>query len=337
MPERTCAKCGKKGNFERLCKECWLTEHSLLESFKSLDAEVCARCDRLHLGNKWVASPNIGASFETIFKRNAHETQGVQMKALDLDAELPDHTKNEGVTVKGELHVSVTAHVNEVRGELTQDYDIPVMLVYTVCRFCSKAGTDYFEGILQLRNASERIKDLIVAEIAKRATKGVHITQEKVVKGGYDLYLTSNSFLKAFAKQANNQYGGELKISAKLFSRDKLTSKEMFRVNALLRFPDFTKGDVVVIENRVIAVSSVAGKKLYGTDLSTGKRVNLQHVGKQVKRLEQQKTQVSRVRPHIEVLDPESYQGVRVENPEKKVKPGDEVRIVKRAGRVFLV
>lgn len=336
--QRTCAKCGKKGDFERLCPACYLTEHTLLKEFKPVEAELCAKCGKLHLANKWVAVKGVDEAFSRIVQKNAKPDSGVSVKALDVLLELPEHTVNEGISIKGDADLTVWADVQEVKTELTDKYRIPVRLSYTLCTHCSKAGTQYFEGVLQLRNASDEVRDEIKREILKHASNGVHITNEEEVKGGVDFYLTSGKFLRRFGKELHNRYGGELKLAAKLFSRDKLTSKEVYRVNALIRLPDFQKGDVIRIDSRIIQVTSV-GAKLHATDLSTGKRVTLGYAGIEVEKLEKRETQISRVRPNLQVLDPDTYQSVAVENQQnaKGLQAGATVQVVKSASRIYLL
>ena len=337
--QRTCAKCGKKGEWERLCPACYLSEHTLLKSFKPVDAEFCAKCGKLHLANKWVTVKGVQDAFSRIVQKNAKPNSGVSVKALEVLLELPEHTVNEGVSVKGEADLIVRADVPEVKTELTDQYRIPVRLHYTLCTHCGKAGTQYFEGALQLRNASDEVRDEIRREIMKHASEGVHLTKEENVKGGgVDFYVTSGKFLRRFATELHNRYGGELKLSSELYSRDRLTSREMHRVKALVRLPDFTKGDVIRIDGKIIQVTSVSAK-LYGTDLATGRRMTVQYAGKDITKLEKRETQISRVRPTIEVLDPDTYQSVAVENQQKakELQPGKKVQVVKSAGRIYLL
>lgn len=336
--QRACAKCGKKGDFERLCPRCWQSEHTLLKEFKPVEAELCAKCGRLHLASKWVEVKGLDDAFSRVISRNTKPSSGVSVKAIEPGVELPEHRVNEGVSVSGEADLAVWADVQEVKAELTEQYRIPVTLRYTLCPHCSKAGTQYFEGVLQLRNASEEVRDAVKRDLAKYAPKGVHLTKEKEVRGGVDLYVTSGTFLRSFAADMHNRYGGELKLTARLFTRDRLTSREVYRVMALIRLPDFTRGEVMGVDGRVIKVTSVEGTIIHGIDLATGKRASADSTARGAERLERHETQVSRVRPSIEVLDPDTYQSVQVENQQKAkgLQPGTTVQVVKHANRVYL-
>lgn len=338
-PERACAKCGKKGDFERLCPRCWQSEHTLLKEFKPVKAELCAKCGKVHLASKWIAVKDLDDAFSRVISRNAKPSPGVSVRAIEAGVELPEHRINEGISVNGEADLSVSADVQEVKAGLTEQYRIPVTLRYTLCPHCNKANTQYYEGVLQLRNAGEEVRDAVKSELAKCSLKGVHLTKEKEVKGGVDYYITSGTFLRSFATDLHNRYGGELKLTARLFSRDRLTSREVYRVMALIRLPDFTRGEVMGIDGRVIRVTSIERTVVHGIDLATGKRASADSTARGAERLERHETQVSRVRPSIEVLDPDTYQSVQVENQQKAkgLQAGAKVRVVKSAGRIYII
>jgi NMD protein affecting ribosome stability and mRNA decay len=86
----------------------------------------------------------------------------------------------------------------------------------------------YFQGILQLRNPTQEIIDFIADEIEKRNGR-VWIAKRKELKNekGVDLYLSSNQFLKEIGKKLKENFPGELLETARLFSRDSFTSRDV--------------------------------------------------------------------------------------------------------------
>lgn len=130
---------------------------------------------------------------------------------------------------------------------------------------------DYFEGVLQLRNPNKEVIDFIRDNVEKR--KDVLITKEKKINNGIDLYFTSQRFLRALGKRLKVKFNGELKESRKLFTRKRLTSKDVYRVNVMFRLLNFRVNDIINYRNQKIRIKSV-GKLISGVDINNGKKVS---------------------------------------------------------------
>ncbi len=133
---------------------------------------------------------------------------------------------------------------------------------------------NYFEGTLQLRNPT---KELVKA--AKRMieeNKLVFIAKEVKVTTGIDLYLSSQRQMQVIAKKLQKKFGGEYRISRKLFTVKRQTSKYVYRIAVLLRLPNFKIGDVVKTRGRFIKVKHM-GNRVFGVDVDTGKKINVDY------------------------------------------------------------
>ncbi len=93
---------------------------------------------------------------------------------------------------------------------------------------------DYFEGTLQLRNPHEEVLNFIRNQFKNNSK--VWIAKEERLKTGIDLYISSNKFLLSLGKKLKKSFKGELKISRKLFTKNRLTSKMVYRMTVLFRF-----------------------------------------------------------------------------------------------------
>lgn len=129
---------------------------------------------------------------------------------------------------------------------------------------------NYFEGILQLRNPNSDIIRFIESRIGSE--KGVFIAKKINVTNGIDFYISSRKYLHKLGKLLKSQFCGELKLSPKLFTRNKQTSKNVYRVNVLFRVCDVKKGDIITVRGEGIRVISL-GKKLFGKVVNTNKKV----------------------------------------------------------------
>ncbi|MBI4440513.1 hypothetical protein HY638_06070 [Candidatus Woesearchaeota archaeon] len=134
--------------------------------------------------------------------------------------------------------------------------------------------SQYFEGILQLRNPSKEIL-AYVNKVEDHLQKPM-VSQIKKVKNGFDIYYASQSYLQAFGRKLQQKFGGEIKISARIHTRDKFTSKDVYRVNVLLRMPFYKVGDIVEVKDELYRVN-LLGRKVFAQNLNTGKKVTFRY------------------------------------------------------------
>jgi|TARA_B100001971_G_C18114028_1_gene495801 NMD protein affecting ribosome stability and mRNA decay len=132
----------------------------------------------------------------------------------------------------------------------------------------------YFEGTLQLRNPNDEVINYIERRVNER--DDVFIAKAEKVTNGIDFYLSSNRFLKNLGKKLQKKFKGELKLSPKLFSRNRQTSKNVYRLNVLFRLPTCKCGDIIKIRGEKIKVLKL-GNKIFGKNRDTGKKVNIDY------------------------------------------------------------
>lgn len=92
----------------------------------------------------------------------------------------------------------------------------------------------YYEGVIQLRPSDPEVIHFIENQIRKR--KGV-VFISKVVKQktGVDLYISSQRFARNLGEKLKKSFKGELKITSTIFSKNRITSREIFRATVLFR------------------------------------------------------------------------------------------------------
>lgn len=198
-----------------------------------------------------------------------------------------------------------------------------------------QAPDQYFQGILQLRNPREKVVDFIFRWVKKYAKKGVNISKVVKVRGGFDYYMSSNKFLRTLSNKLYSEFGGVVSLNEKLFSYNRQTGKNVYRLNVLFKVPGFIKGDVIEFKDKLILVKSVS-KKVSGKDIIVDKKVSFKY-SDDMKKIETYNTTVSRIKPTIEVLHPETYESVEVKNKKlPKLKLGEKVKVVMLKG-VYVV
>jgi NMD protein affecting ribosome stability and mRNA decay len=132
----------------------------------------------------------------------------------------------------------------------------------------------YFEGILQLRNPNGLVLDFVSRQTENK--EGVFIAKKVKMINGWDFYYSSQKFLQNLGRKLQKTFGGELKISTKLFTQNRMTSKLVYRVNVLFRLPTVKKGDIVTLRGEDFEIIGM-GHKVVAKSKETGKKVRLEY------------------------------------------------------------
>ena len=150
-----------------------------------------------------------------------------------------------------------------------------------------------------------------------------------------DIDISDQKKIQNMGHALQKNFGGILKVSPRIFTKDFSTSRDVYRVNVFYEAPKYKKGDVVKIGKKLIAVTS-SRDNLSGFDVASGKKVTVDMKNKEYSVLEQYESTVSKTHPHIEIIDPESYQSVPVKN-HREVKIDEKVRIINDGGLFCIV
>lgn len=311
---RFCPGCSKKLEKGIFCKKC----KPVVElEVKHIHVKICTNCNKYFHKNIWQKYNNLDRAVIKVTRDSIKGSKGLFINPL-----LPKIEKKPGLTIEFEIEVT--------RGE--DVFDVPSKLEFSYCNNCSKQQGDYFEGVLQLRNIDDNILDFTDNYLKKNK---VFVSKEKKQKKGFDFNISNKNKIKQLALLLQKKFGGIIKISPTLHTRDKQTSKNVYRVNVYYEAPDYKLGDVVKVENKLIFVKRM-GKTITGIDLKSEKKAAVDMKNKEHSVLIPKKTTISKVHPNIEVLDPETYQSVAVYN-KKKVELGEKVKIVNDNGKVYII
>lgn len=142
---------------------------------------------------------------------------------------------------------------------------------YEYCPVCYKNHGQAFNGILQLRNPSEEILELLESEIARFHDKKSYCLGKKIVPNGYDYKTSSSQFARHLGKVLQQKSGGEYKETMRLVTRSRQTSKDLYRTTILFRVPDFKKGDIVDYKGKDVKVLNI-GTSVYVQDIKTNRK-----------------------------------------------------------------
>ena len=135
------------------------------------------------------------------------------------------------------------------------------------CMFHDK----YFQGILQLRDCNKEIVKFVEELVEKEDRRDIYISRKVKVRTGVDLYFTSNKFLRKTGKVLKEEFGGDLKESEKLFSKNNQTGKNIYRLTVMFRYCPVKKGDIIEVKGKKYKVMFV-GKSIQASEVENGKK-----------------------------------------------------------------
>lgn len=347
-----CIQCGNPAEIHQLCRGCFLDSYSNVQGFKEFKLSVCIKCNSYCYGKQFRAPINDDEDLNKAIRKAVYDNTKFERKPaiFEVKAEFPKHEKKHGLklNLKVSVYVVTEITVEGNRGKKQEyiikeeEYDIPVKFRYGTCDKCSLAKSKYFEGRVQLRNRAnpnfEEAADFIRSEVSKQ--DGVFITNEADLADGIDFYLTSQKFITPLGKHIHNKFGGTLTLSSSLHTIDTMSSKELYRVDGLIRLPEFNKGDIMKINNKLLYITVIAPKKIVGLNiLENNKQYTENHTNKPyeivAKASDAKEVHVAKRKPHLEVLNPEDYQTVKIENPEGLKIEKDIIKVQMIDGKVY--
>ncbi len=305
-----CPNCGKKTE-RGFCDDC---RPAVELKIKDINVRLCAVCGKYFYKNKWVAGKT-----EDAILRIAKDAVKDNAKII---IDLPELKKNPGIKTEVEIQI-------EKEGDV---FNVPAKLEFTYCDGCAKQQGEYFEGTMQLRNVNQEMLDFVHKYLKNNNSFASNIEEKK---DGYDLNISDQRKLQSLGQQLKKTFGGNLKISIRQFTQDKLTSKQIYRVNALYEGPRFRKGEVIKIKKGVFLLTNVS-EKTTAVDLMSGKKTTLQIDEKETETLQKVEARVTKIYPHIEVVDTVTFQNVSIEN-KADVKINEKVKIVNDNGLYYIV
>ncbi|MFH1455824.1 MAG: NMD3-related protein [archaeon] len=94
------------------------------------------------------------------------------------------------------------------------------------------SGNNYWEAVIQLRPFDDEVFRFIQNQVKKR--KSVFISRIFEVKGGVDIYLSSQRYARSIAAKLK-KFKGEVKVTHTLHTRDNMKSKDLYRATVLFR------------------------------------------------------------------------------------------------------
>jgi len=91
----------------------------------------------------------------------------------------------------------------------------------------------YWEGVIQVRPKDKVVIAFIRDQVKKH--KDVRISKELYFKYGADIYITSHKVARDIGRKLKGSFNGDLVVTKKIYGRDRLESKDIYRATVLFR------------------------------------------------------------------------------------------------------
>lgn len=305
-----CISCGEESK-KVICDECIKNNEEL--SFKDFKVIKCRNSGDYKVGGEW-KSISLKNAVSMLLKKNSKQ------KIEVISAE----ERNKKVVCKIEFN--------------NQEYSIELGLDYGLSDKEHKKGSKYYEGVVQIRNKNHSSYDEIVEKLhSSMNKKNVFSTKIIELKSGIDVYVSSKRFIQSFLKDVQKRYGGEVKLSPKLFSVSK-SGKELYRLTGVIHLPELQKGDIIDSKNGLFIIDSMNRDIIHGRELKNLKKKQIKYstdYEKIAKSDECTEVMVCQHQPYLEILHPTSYQCVPLVNLKESKK--DKLKVIEIDGLMYAI
>ena len=319
--DKFCPKCGKPVKKGVFCDSC---EEKTLE-YKPIKIKLCPSKRYFYKG-QWRGFRDLRSLSEKLLKQSVKEHAEL-IAGLE---EFKDLLEKPGL--KKEIPLTIAYEDRE--------FVLPVETEVTYSPGVSKIGSTYFEGILQLRNATPESKEYVKKFLLSKSKKQVLVNKVIDKNSSVDYFFTDKKKMRPLALKLVRNFGGYISENPQLFSKDKQTSKDIYRQNMLVELPSFKEGDVVDLDGTLVLVKKTE-KIITGINLETGKKTTFTYTpmnSESFKVVKQEKTTVSQTKPELQAILPETYQPVKAGNPLKlSLVPGQKIRLVRQEKKYYVL
>lgn len=337
-----CVECGKETKIYKdgVCVECYLKTHTFTEGPKTLDLPICTHCNSYKYKNTWL-NETLPEVLRKLVKNNFKISR--DLTKIDINTDCKE-TK-QGLVCK----VYISGFIEDV--EITEEHDLLVHLKRTVCDVCSKQFGGYHESIVQIRADKRKltkdelsdIENLVLDTIENSQAKGnrtLFLTDSRIEHGGLDFFLSDKSTGIAIVKKIQEQYGGEIKQSAKNIG--KKDGKQLYRVTYLIRIPSYKKNDFIKLEKSYYIITSINANRIRIVDLKTWEEIDTD-----TKSIEKATVQggeeiikemilVSQTENDVQIMNEKNYEIKIIRKPKSIDFHSEKIKIVEIGNQIFL-
>ena len=231
-----CVECGREGpTIAGLCADCFRKKNPVARPPEAVDVVVCTDCGRIETGQGWAR-----VELEVAIPELLRERVPVDPRASGVTF---THESRQEDPRNFDLAVKAAARIEGL--DIVEAFRVRLRVKQGLCPTCNRRRSKYYEGILQVRAEErplegaerDRLVAFVEAAVARRSAKGEEVFISKIedVRGGADLYLSSNTVARSIARELADAFHGTVGSSPKLYGQK--NGKELYRVTYVIRVP----------------------------------------------------------------------------------------------------
>jgi len=356
-----CIECGKSLEKDEiingLCIDCYRKFYSLFD-VKDTDIDICRKCFSFRHRDKWITVKTSDLTevvrqilkVKSPFLTEKHGKVEISFENIEFERKTVEDTVTAVVKVVGiGKPIPKVPVYKEVK-------NLKLNLHFTLCQKCSKLKREYFEAIIQLRGESEHVDkalnitlNIINSIFNKRKMNGkAFITKIKKTRGGTDIYFGSNRIARMVAYHLRDELGAKVVETRKIVSKDRQTSKNVYRQTFSVRLLPFKKGDILEIKGvAFLVLDNIPSRgKLRSFNIILGKEENIpiKNLWKEdvkiLTRINIEKFLVTSIsKNYVTLMNLRDYSPleISIDDVPFKITEGEEVEAIKIKGKLYLL
>jgi nonsense-mediated mRNA decay protein 3 len=304
-----------------------------------VDLVVCGGCGAVLSGGTWKE-----AELEDAAAAVLKDGLAKKVDLAGVKVELEEET--------GSVYFARVQVKSRVAGTIHRDeLSCRLRLQKGTCETCGRLSGNYFESIVQVRAEGrlpgdeeiEECRSFIETRVesARATDRSVFLSKAEDVKGGLDVYLSSNQLGGAIARELAERTGARFDSSGELYGQK--DGREIYRMTYLVRLPPYWSGAFVVVGGRVARVRGIQGKRTMLRWLDTWEEegiptrelTSVKVLGGD--ELVKEAVVLAESEAEVQLLDPETNKVLDVVKPEAWRLEGETARLLKVDEDVFLV
>ena len=340
-----CVVCGKETPDEYLrggvCPSFYLEKNVLVTLKDLVDVEVCVHCHARRRGEQWFEGHGELAPVVEDAVREAVQFAKVVDRSRVRISVVPEDERNFSVTVTASGVAEGVPFENELKARSR--------VKNATCLRCSRVQGGYYEAIVQVRASKRPIEGAEMRQLKQLASRFIErvvadgdrnafVLRDEEIDRGLDIYMGTTNSGRMLAKQIANEFGGKTSEHPKTVGQK--DGLDLIRLTFAVKLPQYRAGDIVVLGEEMLRVSSIGQKTVQMTEMRSGK---LRHVERSLveralvlsPRDAREAVVVTATDAELQLLDPWTYETVAVLRPASLREVGATVRVLKHEGELI--
>ena len=286
ITQSICPRCGLPSEQGNLCNACLVQETEWITCEPRIILVRCQSCGSMKRQSSW--------SDETCEREEIEKESVISAIHVHADIISPEI----GIRLAWNSENRTFAYVN-ITGTLhglpvEKEFTIEILWQSEACDRCRRLHGNYYEGIIQVRaegrrasyEEEERARQIafsVEQELQESGDRLSFITKVDEGREGLDIVVGSQSLGEQISRTLTRRLGGRYTMHPTLVGEKE--GKKLYRVTYSVRFPRYTRGDIIGVKGGYGEILSLEGRKMTYLDLRTGNTrtvsdaENTKHIG----------------------------------------------------------